>query len=338
MLLLLVLVQSVVGIVDFTGDVVKDFAVTTFDPNTMKPKNFGVTIVKDNNDGGGGPDVGVPTQLPKGTISGWDINAIYWQYDYIQDDLLIGIDCFGVCGDADGDGNPGSAGVDLAKLGGQDLPDLARGEGIAIVLDFNQDVADFLPSFVQDLLVPFDFVIGIPAGQPAEAVANPTGNQIPFLPCTIGKTGDELFNMKNCFGLYDYQLTTAVNIARRFLKPHTNPDTGAVWPVVNANPNPSKAQPDLEWKIKDISVLKEQIGAGFVNNQRKGPWEILIQAFAGSFLDAGVGEDYLPSQTNYELVSFQCLEFDVCDVCLGNGDTCSDCAGIANGPDRKSVV
>lgn len=83
MLLLLVLVQSVVGIVDFTGDVVKDFAVTSFDPNTMKPKNFGVTIVRDNNDGGGGPDVGVPTQLPKGTISGWDINAIYWQYDYM---------------------------------------------------------------------------------------------------------------------------------------------------------------------------------------------------------------------------------------------------------------
>jgi hypothetical protein len=46
----------------------------------------------------------VPLQYPLNTISGWDIRGVYFAYNSIDDRLFAGLDCFGVCGDADGDG------------------------------------------------------------------------------------------------------------------------------------------------------------------------------------------------------------------------------------------
>lgn len=54
------------------------------------------------------PDVGVPRQFPAGTLSGWDIRAIYAAFSPTKDQMLFGIDCFGICGDADGNGDPGA--------------------------------------------------------------------------------------------------------------------------------------------------------------------------------------------------------------------------------------
>jgi len=335
-LLALMAASTVDAVVRLTGDAAVDFADTSIDPRNNRPRNFGVVRILDGNAdfGAENPDVGVPQQLPPGTLSGWDIRAIFFQYDDIEDELLIGVDCYGVCGDADGDGDPGSASPELRALGGQDLPDLARGEGIALVLDFDLNVADVLPSFVPNLLVPFDFVIGVPAGQPAEAVAGATGDQVSTLPCTRGQTQNNLLNMANCLGVYEYQDTTAVNIARRFLRPAQI--DGMNWPVRNANPNPSPARPDLEWVIGRITDLRARKGAAFTRSNRE-PWTVLMQAFAGSFLDAGIGEDYLPSQTDFIEISFPCLELDLCDVCLGDSSTCLDCAGIPNGPNVYDV-
>jgi hypothetical protein len=326
--LLLAAVASVHAVADLTGDAAKDFTDTRFDAVSGRPKNFGVVRVPDGIGGASNPDVGVPGQFPQGTISGWDVRAIFFQYDDIRDELLIGIDCFGVCGDADGDGDAGVASATLRSLGGQDLPDLARGEGFAIVLDFDLNVADVLPSFLPDLLVPFDFVIGVPAGQPADAVDNPQPGQVGTLPCTRGKLENDLLNMPECFGVYDYQSTTAVNIARRFLQP-TQID-GGNWPTRNANVRPNAQRPDLEWVIGRIIDLRARKGAAF-NKSNREPWNVLLQAFAGSFLDAGIGEDYLPSQTDFIEVTFPCLELDACDVCLGDGNTCLDCKGTPNG-------
>ena len=332
--------STVSGVASLTGDAARDFTDPSIDPISGKPKNFGVVRVPDgqSQSGNSNPDVGVPQQLPAGTISGWDIKAIFFQYDDIEDELLIGVDCFGVCGDADGDGREGVASAELAALGGQDLPGLAQGEGIALVLDFDLNVADVLPSFLPNLLVPFDFVIGVPAGQPADSAANPMPGQVAYLPCSRGKTGNQVLNQANCFGVYDYQDTTAVNIAQRFLGPATLAATGEQWVVGGANPlvrdinpNPSLARPDIEWVIEKVTELRELKGATFTRSNKE-PWTVLMQAFAGSFLDAGVGEDYLPSQTDYIEISFPCLELDACDVCLGNGDTCLDCAGVPNGP------
>lgn len=221
MIALLVLVvfcvRAVVCAVTLTGDAAKDFTDASVDPVSGQPRNFGVVRIQDGDTDS--PNIGVPQQLKAGTVSGWDIRAIYFQYDDKRDELLIGIDCWGICGDADGDGDPSSSSAELLALGGHDLPDLARGEGIALVVDFDLNVADVLPSFVPNLLVPFDFVIGVPAGQPAEAVENAGPDQVSVLPCSRGKTGNERLNMANCFGVYKYQDTTAVALARRFLRP-----------------------------------------------------------------------------------------------------------------------
>jgi len=106
----------------FTGDVPTDF--TTAD----------TVIVPDPN----GIDVGVPVnQAPPGTISGWDMSAVYFDYDWDTDIMYIGIDCYGICGDADGDGDPGSASGWLTGIGGIDYPDLDATEGFAVLFDTN---------------------------------------------------------------------------------------------------------------------------------------------------------------------------------------------------------
>ncbi len=50
--------------------------------------------------------------------SGFDILNIFFQYDYHTDILHVGVDCDGICGDADGDGNPsdGEEGFDPADF------------------------------------------------------------------------------------------------------------------------------------------------------------------------------------------------------------------------------
>ena len=176
------------------------------------------------------------------------------------------------------------------------MPDLARGEGVGLMIDLNGDVANVLPSFVPNLRVPYDFAIGIPAGQPASSSSS--GD---FLPCTVGKSGNELLNMANCFGVYDYQNTTAVNIARRFLRPTQL--NGANWPVTIANPSVDANHPDLEFVIHQFSELRARAGV----DSHARPWSMLVQVFTGSFLDAGIGEDYVPSQTDYVTATFASL-------------------------------
>ena len=88
------------------------------------------------------PDVGVPMdpgQFPLGTISGWDVAAIYFDYDSSTDTMYVGIDCFGICGDADGDGDPGHTSAILANMLGTDMPDLLGTETIAMAIDTDND-------------------------------------------------------------------------------------------------------------------------------------------------------------------------------------------------------
>jgi cysteine-rich repeat protein len=107
----------------FTGDVGADFVgsdVQTFaDPN--------------------GIDVGVPSALPLGTISGNDIEDVRLSYDPLTDTLFFGIRTYGVATDVDGDGDPNRTSPELAGLGGVDLPDIGGAESFALLLDLDED-------------------------------------------------------------------------------------------------------------------------------------------------------------------------------------------------------
>lgn len=87
----------------FTGDPAADF----IDPSA---------VVFADPDGPG--DVGTPASFPAGVVSGWSADTLYAQYDRPSDTLYIGIDCDGICGDADGNGVLSN----LIVTGGTDHP------------------------------------------------------------------------------------------------------------------------------------------------------------------------------------------------------------------------
>ncbi len=113
----------------FTGDAAADFA----DSNAVRIADL---------EG----DVGMPApDFPAGTVSGWDMRAVYLEYDPATDILYVGIDCIAICGDADGDGDPNVTGPILGRpvstggLGGQDAADWGRGEAFGLLIDTNND-------------------------------------------------------------------------------------------------------------------------------------------------------------------------------------------------------
>ena len=85
------------------------------------------------------PDVGLPQQFGSAVTSGWDIKDFRFFYDAEEDALYVGINFFGIAGDADGDGNPSVTTQELLALGGQDLANLASSEAIQIQFDWNGD-------------------------------------------------------------------------------------------------------------------------------------------------------------------------------------------------------
>ncbi|MBI5298672.1 MAG: OmpA family protein [Deltaproteobacteria bacterium] len=90
----------------------------------------------------------MPNAFPSTRRSGFDIQSFCFSYDPGNDTLYIGIQTFNdssgrpvIFGDAEGDGDPGSADATLQGLGGQDLPNLSGSEFITLAIDFNRDGA-----------------------------------------------------------------------------------------------------------------------------------------------------------------------------------------------------
>ena len=108
----------------FTGDAAADFSSTN------------AIVFEDRTEPG---DVALPAQFPTDTISGFDIRALYMLYDADNDTMYVGIDCFTICGDTDGDGDPGSTGEILAGLGGTDEADFGPGESFGLLIDTDND-------------------------------------------------------------------------------------------------------------------------------------------------------------------------------------------------------
>lgn len=137
-----------------TGDVSADFAGYAGVYNLFDPQ-----------------DVGLPPNAPPGTISGWDMNRVRLYYDAVADKLYVGIECLGViCGDVDGDGDPGGTSSWLANNGGVDKPDLGGSESIAVYLDPDRDgvfdIAVGVGSFMGDDTGDFDIYTYNPLGAP----------------------------------------------------------------------------------------------------------------------------------------------------------------------------
>jgi len=243
------------------------------------------------------------------TTSGYDINTIMFEYDYKTDYLHIGIACYVICGDADGDGNADTTSNPLGILGGIDQPQFAGSESFLIAFDLG--APGKLP---RDGVL--DVIIGYPAGQAIDSQTFPCGN---------------LFGT-SCFGLYYYSGTSYSTPQYRFkfVGPDAALGNTPASRVIDNNPNPTSARPHLEWTIKNFNTILSSLNFPPLDQAGIIPYQFGMLAFAGSFDDDGIGEDFLPS-TGLVNISFACISFDACDVCGGNGQTCADCAGVPNG-------
>ena len=180
------------------------------------------------------PDVAVQPGSPTGTISGWDIETTEFRYDPVDDIMEVTLNTFGIAGDADGDGNPGSS--TFTPLPTQDLPNLEGSETMAVAFDFDGDST-------------FDIVAGIPAA---------AGSGIdPTLEAEIALFANSNGNIGQNFG---------------------NSDTGTEATAVLRH-NPSEDEPDFVMVISHWSQLTTD------------PFQFGFASFAGSFSDAGVGEE-----------------------------------------------
>jgi hypothetical protein len=131
--------------IQFTGNVEADF-----------PQSAGIGIVTDNpipNPSGSGTisnpnDVAQASWMTQaGWTSGWNIKDIRVHYDQATDTLAVGVNFFGIAGDADGNGDPGTAapqttaagGIDEAHLGFDPTQAAHIGESITVGIDINGD-------------------------------------------------------------------------------------------------------------------------------------------------------------------------------------------------------
>jgi hypothetical protein len=111
----------------FTGNAASDFGDGSIGIHDDGNKNISFSL------GGFFEDSDVRSILP--LRSGFDIRMIYWNYNIQRDIMYVGIDCYGVCGDSDGDGDPDEPSLPFATLGGIDSSSLSNGEFFYLAID-----------------------------------------------------------------------------------------------------------------------------------------------------------------------------------------------------------
>jgi hypothetical protein len=227
----------------FTGNAENDFA-TGGGVNLRK----GVVLLQDVSIGTNitqsSPDVGLPRGEGWADISGWDIKNIYFQFNFDSGAIHFGINCFGICGDADSNGDPNAASSVLSMNGGLDLPDFKGSESFAIAMDMGGGVNN-RPDGVMD------YIIGYPAQK---------SDQSDDFPCMTQPENN--FGIA-CFGLYYFQDGSMDQPGTRFTYktgPYRTFAAGTLTQVQtlvkDENPTPSTSRPDLEWTIKDFNQLR----------------------------------------------------------------------------------
>ncbi len=115
----------------FTGNASADFLIPG--TNELLP---GTDVLIDP----GGKDVGLPNPpFNENDTSGWDIKDCYYHYNRSSDTMYVGLDFYGIAGDADGDGDPSHTSDRLASKFGLDWPNLTMEEAICTSYDTNND-------------------------------------------------------------------------------------------------------------------------------------------------------------------------------------------------------
>ncbi len=141
-LLLLGAMPAVAGPITLTGNVAQDFQPTPLNGVQVIPNSLGPVAMD-------------PALVAKGFVSGFSVQDIRLSYDQATDKLYVGVNTLGIAGDADGNGNPGTADPYTTSKNGNDLPHF--GGAKTITLGFANDANPNAPVIVA----------GIPSVKPA---------------------------------------------------------------------------------------------------------------------------------------------------------------------------
>jgi hypothetical protein len=107
----------------FSGNVANDFPVSD-DPNSP------YVYISDNN---GTPDVPQAQWMTnQGKINGWDVKDVRMYYDKASDTMYVGLNFFGVAGDADGNGVMGTSTDQFKASGGWELPGFGGNANVTV--------------------------------------------------------------------------------------------------------------------------------------------------------------------------------------------------------------
>lgn len=116
------------SVVTFTGNVPEDFAegsIMVADGGNLVSTTLLAGFYETT-------DVG---QFLSSMRSGMDIRRVYWKYDALADDMYLGIDCYGLCGDVDGDDSASYPSGPFFQAGGTEKQYLAAPEFLYIGID-----------------------------------------------------------------------------------------------------------------------------------------------------------------------------------------------------------
>ena len=131
----MVQVPAFADVINFTGDVENDFALT----------NQSVIRVLDFN-GQTGDVAQAQWMTDQGKINGWNIKDLRLSYDKTSDTMFVGGNFFGVAGDVDGNGVVGTSTDQFKASGGLELPNI--GGRSSISFGFGPNATNGAPSVV----------------------------------------------------------------------------------------------------------------------------------------------------------------------------------------------
>ncbi len=124
--------------VPITAAVVEDAAESSYYLSATDPS---VVVVNDEVNGVAEPDGALPSQAPEGSITGWDIRDLRFQYDVRRDVLAVEVTSYGIVGDPEGNGDPSAWDETWTDLGlpGEDSADLGAQEDVVVLFDLDED-------------------------------------------------------------------------------------------------------------------------------------------------------------------------------------------------------
>src|SRR5207253_1312776 len=113
--------------ITLTGNVATDFSYNASGTGSTNPS---VDIIQHSN---APVHIAQPQWMTNsGFVSGWNINNIAVGYDSHSDTLYVGVKTFGIAGNVDGNGTPGSPDPRLTAAGGSDPANFGGDKAMAV--------------------------------------------------------------------------------------------------------------------------------------------------------------------------------------------------------------